>query len=545
MNDDLKAKAIDGLFVRKFLKINKYIPRLVLIAGLLNHSLATSAQTSSPNSPSVKVKQVTVDGSTVFKPAELKGITKSLIGKEVTLEQILQLRTAITDLYVEKGYTTSGAFFPIQDSSDGVVNIQVIEGELENIKISGLQRLSESYVESRLKLAASKPLNIRSLEEAIQLLQQNAIIDSIDAELVGGSAPGLSVLRIELKEASNVSTRLTVANDVSPNIGEYRATAAIAHQNLLGLGDRFSAEYSLTEGLDRYGLSYSLPINARDGNLFVSYRDNDSEITDTFFSPVDIEAESRSFSFGLRQPIIRNPQNELALSLALDLRENTTFLNEDSFSFDPERLGESGESNVTALRFTQEWLARSGKNVIGTSSQFSLGLDAFDATIDDTGTDGQFFSWLGQFQWLRALNNDRDALIITKLATQFTPDSLLSIEQFALGGLGSVRGYEQNQRIGDNGILGSVELRIPLVGNSSNVGLIQIAPFIDAGKVWGDEDTDNPYIASLGLGINWELEETLSVQIYYGVPLIDVEDPVDSLQSDGLTFSLQLVPLKF
>jgi hemolysin activation/secretion protein len=123
----------------------------------------------------------------------------------------------------------------------------------------------------------------------------------------------------------------------------------------------------------------------------------------------------------------------------------------------------------------------------------------------------------------------------------------LSIEQFALGGLGSVRGYEQNQRIGDNGVLGSVELRMRLVRDSDGIGLIQLAPFFDVGTIWSDrEEQENPStLASLGLGINWELGETLLIQSYYGIPLIDVESQTDSLQSDGFNFSLQVVPLKF
>jgi hemolysin activation/secretion protein len=532
--------------VRRFSRLKNCI--LILIVLIVNCNPRASAQTPSPPPlPTFKVKRVEINGSSILKPAELKSLTTPLVGQETNLEQILQLRTAITNLYVKKGYTTSGAFFPVQDSSDGVVRIQVIEGELESIEISGLERLNKNYVESRLKLAADKPLNIRNLEKAIQLLQQNSLIDSVDAQLISGSAPGLSILRLELAEAPSVTTQLTVANDESPNIGEYGATAAIAHQNLLGFGDRLAAEYGLTEGLDRYSLSYSLPINARDGNLLVSYRNNNSEITRTAFSDLDIKAESRSFSLGLRQPIIKNPESELALSLALDLRESETFLNEDSVSFEPDRLGEPGESKISALRFTQEWLSRSTNDVLATSSQFSWGIDAFDATVDNTGTDGQFFSWLGQFQWLRSLNNERDALIITRLATQITPDSLLSIERFALGGLGSVRGYEQNQRIGDNGVLGSVELRMPLIRDSDGIGLIQLAPFFDVGTIWsdGEEQGNSSTLASLGLGINWELGDTLLIQSYYGIPLIDVESQTDSLQSDGFNFSLQVVPLKF
>ena len=543
-NEGIK-KVIDSS-VRKISRL--WISISISIFLIINCDTTTSAQTPSPNSlPTFQVKQVEINGSTILSQSELQAIAAPLIGQEVTLEQILQLRTVITNLYVEKGYTTSGAFFPVQDSSDNVVRIQVIEGELEDMEISGLKRLSQNYVESRLLLAADKPLNVYDLEKAIQLLLQTPLIDSIDAQLISGSAPGLSILRLKLVEAPSVTTRISVSNNESPNIGEYKATVRIDHHNFLGSGNHLWAEYSLTQGLDRYSLSYSIPIDARDSNLLISYRNNYSEITRASLSPLDIRSESSSFSLNWRQSIINNPKSKLALFLTLDLEESETFLNEDSFSFEPDSIGESGESKITALRFTQEWFSRSAKNILATSSQFSWGIDAFDATTNDVGTDGQFFSWLGQFQWLKSLNDSRDALLITKLATQITFDSLLSIEQFALGGLGSVRGYEQNQITGDNGILGSVELRIPLIRDPDGIGLVQLTPFVDAGTVWSDREKEqnSSTLASLGLGINWELGETLLIQAYYGLPLIDVDKQGDSLQSDGFNFSLQLIPLRF
>ncbi|NJO97112.1 MAG: hypothetical protein HC764_14710 [Pleurocapsa sp. CRU_1_2] len=39
----------------------------------------------------------------------------------------------------------------------------------------------------------------------------------------------------------------------------------------------------------------------------------------------------------------------------------------------------------------------------------------------------------------------------------------------------------------------------------------------------GEEQENSSTLASLGLGINWELGETFSIQSYYGIPLIDVE----------------------
>ena len=67
-----------------------------------------------------------------------------------------------------------------------------------------------------------------------------------------------------------------------------------------------------------------------------------------------------------------------------------------------------------------------------------------------------------------------DAEILTSLTAQLTPDSLLSLEQIGIGGINTVRGYRQNQLVTDNGILGSIEVRIPLTSDPS---LLQLTPF--------------------------------------------------------------------
>lgn len=48
-----------------------------------------------------------------------------------------------------------------------------------------------------------------------------------------------------------------------------------------------------------------------------------------------------------------------------------------------------------------------------------------------------------------------------KGAVQVSPDKLVSAEQFDLGGVYSVRGYPQSDYLGDYGVSGSAELRVP------------------------------------------------------------------------------------
>jgi hemolysin activation/secretion protein len=489
----------------------------------------------------VRVQRIEVLGSTVFSPEQLQAAVASFIGKDATFEELLAIRTAITNLYTDKGYTTSGAFLPPQDLTDGVVRIQVVEGAIEKVEIQGLQRLRSSYVRSRINLATQIPVNLRRLEDALQLLQLNSLISTVQAELSAGTAPGLSVLTLRVKEAQPYTAALIVENRDSPSVGEVRGTVAIAHNNLLGFGDRFNFDYGITKGVNSYNLGYEFPLNPRDGTLSVSYGNTSSRIIEQPFSEFDINADSYTFSLGFRQPIIKTPTTEFALSLSTDLRQSQTFLLEDipfSFSQGPE----NGKSRVTVLRFSQDWINRSTTRVLAARSQFSFGLDAFGATVNDTGTDGRFTSWLGQFQWVQALGGN--TILITRAAAQLSFDSLLPIEQLSVGGIDTVRGYRQNQRVADNGIVGSVELRYPIIRQPDGIGTLQLAPFFDIGTVWNQEgEIASPStLASIGLGLRWQLDPYLSARLDWGIPLLSIGDRGDSLQDNGISFSIRYQP---
>lgn len=487
----------------------------------------------------VKVKRIEILGVTVFSDAQLQKAVESFIGKEANFEDLIAIRTAITKLYTDNGYVTSGAFLPYQEIVDGVIKVQVVEGGIEKIEIKGLKRLKESYVRSRLEKATKKPIDLHRLEEALQLLQQDPLVQKVDAELSAGTTSGFSVLTLNLQEAKALNFSVAVDNYNSPSIGEIQGTATIEHNNLLGIGDRFTAEYSLNEGGDNYNLAYAIPVNSLNGRLQISYENSHSKIVEEPFAKLEINSDTHTFSVGFRQPLIRKPSSELAIAIALDLRESQTFILDDiPFSFSPGP--ENGKSRVTALRFSQDWIQRNSKTVLAARSQFSFGLNLFDATVNDRSADGRFTSWLGQLQWVQSLGGD--IISIARLGAQFTPDSLLPIEQFGIGGFNTVRGYRQNERVGDNGIVGTLEMRFPIINDADGIGRIELAPFFDFGQVWNQKgNISSPTtLASLGIGVSWQISPYWFARLDWGIPLIDIQHTEDTLQDSGLTFSLRL-----
>ncbi len=486
-----------------------------------------------------RVDEITVTGNSILHN-EIAEAIQCCVNRDVTFEELIALRSAITQLYIDRGYVTSGAFLPNnQDVRRGVVEIRVVEGQLEeNIQITGLQRLNPSYVRSRLRLAGKQPLNQRDLERALQLLQVDPQIESVDAELTAGSVPGRSLLAVNLREAPPFSASISADNYQSSSIGSAQFSVSASYSNLLGVGDRLFAGYGRTDGLNLYNIGISLPVNPRDGTITLSYNTNDSRIIEDAFEAFDIRSEAETWSLQFRQPLSRSITQEFAVGVGLDLRRSQTFiLGDRPFNFS--RGAENGESKVTALRFFQDWVARDRLSVLAARSEFSFGLDAFDATVNDSGTDGLFVKWLGQFQWVRRFSGR--SIFLARVNAQLTPDSLLSLERIGLGGFDTVRGYAQNQIVADNALWGSLEARFPLLRNSNRLTLIS---FLDAGHAWNIDlnDPEDDFLLGIGAGLRWEVLPNLVVGLDYGLPLVDAQSRGDSLQDNGLYLSLRYFP---
>jgi hemolysin activation/secretion protein len=486
----------------------------------------------------IVVKKFDVVGSSIFTQQELRQAVKSYLNRPLTLLELFQARSAITKLYTDKGYVTSGAYLPPQELNDGTVEIAVLEGKLEEINVSGVKHLSADYISDRLETSAGKPLNVEALLSALQLLRLDPLIDNISAELSAGIRPGTSLLDITVQEADVFNVSTSFNNSRSPSVGTNQRSIGINHGNLLGFGDRFNFEYANTKGSDAFDLGYSFPINSRNGTIEAAVGVNANEIVEDPFSVLDIESKSRYYELSLRQPILLKPTQEIALGLSLTRTENETFLTNDRFFFSP-GANQEGETKISAVRLFQEFVKRNQKEVLAFRSQFSLGVDALNSTINDDGRpDSTFVSWRGQSQWIKRL--DEDFLLLLRGDAQLSGESLVPLEQFRIGGVNSTRGYRQDLSLGDSGLFASAELRIPVVRFKKIDGVLQIAPFFDVATVWNSNNVkvNNATLPAVGVGLNLSLGTNFNARLDWGIPLTSIETDNNSLQEDGIYFSI-------
>jgi hemolysin activation/secretion protein len=507
-------------------------------ANTIKNTQNTVVVDNSPEIPQqIIVKDFEIVGSSVFSQQELEQAVKSYRDRPLTLPELFQARSAITKLYTDRGYVNSGAYIPPQELNQGKVKIIVLEGELEGINISGTKHLSEEYISSRIESAAEKPVNADSLLSALQLLRLDPLIENVSAELSTGIRPGTSLLDIQVAEADvfNISTRFN--NNRSPSVGSIQRTVGLNHGNLLGFGDQFNFNYTNTKGSDSFDFTYALPINSKNGTLKAAYGTNTNDVIEDPFTPLDIESESRYYELSFRQPLILKPNQEFALGISLSRTESDTSLLDTNFPLS-RGADDDGETKISAVRLFQEYVNRDEQKVLAFRSQFSIGVDALNPTINENRPDSTFFAWRGQSQWVRRL--DEDFLLLLRGDIQLSGGALVPLEQFRVGGVNSARGYRQDLVLGDDGLFASAELRIPVLRFQKIDGLVQIAPFFDIGTVWNMDKTEisNSTLPSLGVGLNFSTGTNFNARLDWGIPLVDIENESNSLQEDGIYFSL-------
>jgi hemolysin activation/secretion protein len=494
--------------------------------------------------PRIVLREIRVTGVTAFSEDELRRVTERYVGRPVSAHELQQLGDELTLLYVDAGYVNSGAVLPDQEITDGVVEYRVVEGALEEIQISGNRWFRERWLRARLERGASVPLRVADLEQQLQILQQDARIRRVRAELLPGARRGDAILRVDVEEERPYRAWLEFSNHEPPSVGALGASVRLAHDNLTGWGDRLEIEAAFTEGYRDYTGRYEIPVNRWDTTVRAFYDYGESDVVEEPFDAFDIEAEWQSFGVGVLQPLRRTSRERLDAWLDVEHRRSESFLLGEPFSFGDLAPSERGRAEINVIRLGAEWTYRDLAQALALRSQASVGVDVFGATSSDSSSapDGSFVAWLGQILWARRF--ERWGLeLIARADCQLANDPLLSLEQFSIGGRYTVRGYRENQLVRDNGVLASVELRVPLWRGAGGRDYVQLAPFADFGHGWQTdrEELGPSTLASVGVGVRAAFTDHVYGAFYWGHRLRDVPEPADhDLQDDGVSFELVL-----
>ncbi len=441
----------------------------------------------------------------VFSP-----VVETFIGQEATEEDLASLTQQIADIAREEGYIFASAYIPEQSVQMGVLEIKLIEGMVDAVRIIGsdnqhLLKLLSSLegkvahrpeIERRLLLAGDIPdIRVRSTkflqEDGRNILQvtvrERGDRARIQADNYGSESfgPIRARLSADLKAAINDSDALGVAIRTNP----------IDPKEILSVSGYYESAIG-TDGL-KAGIAGSVGDTAPGGNAGGS----------------DISGESRYLALYASYPVVRATSGSLwieteAAYLSINRDDMNALIREDTEV--TVSLGLRGEFPFAGGR------VRAGAAIV-------QGFDIFGATrlgnplASRRDGDGVFTK--GEYWADFRTGLTKDLSIYLAARGQIANRSLLAAQELSIGGAYRVRGYDFSELSGDEGFYGLAELRYTIKSRPSWLKRLQIYGFADMGYVSDiASDSSEGTLISAGPGVrgrvgplDFELETALPI----------------------------------
>lgn len=212
---------------------------------------APSGRTAANATGRYAIRHYAFSGNTVVDTATLEKIAEGFTGTEVTVAQLEELRQRLTRCYIEQGYVTSGAIVPDHPLQNGVFHFQIVEGKLklEDVCVTGNERLREGYIKGRLWPDPETPLHGKTLEQNLRRLLADPLIAKINGHLRPGGKLGESLLDVEVTRARAYQLSLFANNFRPPSVGAEAGGVSGWVRNLTGLGDFLGLTFTFGAGV--------------------------------------------------------------------------------------------------------------------------------------------------------------------------------------------------------------------------------------------------------------------------------------------------------
>ena len=503
--------------------------------------IETKQDESSAPEIEIMLKHIDVQGATKMSWHTINHIILPYEGKKTTLSLLQKnIVEKITDWYISKGYVTTVAFIPPQKIENGNLIIKVDEGYVGEVTYVPKKYYKARAVLPRIAARKNKIFNLSQLQNSIDQINQGQGLE-VQASLQPGAKPSTSDVSI-FPTVENFPFEITPSFDNMgrPSIGRNRLGFNAIDRNLFGFGDTayiapsfFTHSYSVATG-------YEIPINSHGTRLGFSQA---RSVFDFKQGTNAYNGASNIYTIYTQQTLYRNCKTNINAELGFSLKDSSfDFLNLP-FSHDFIR--------VLAPAINLQRTDNTGRTIARVET--GIGLDVLGATEGDNfktsryRAGSQFIRY--NLMLLRIQRLPWNTYGVFKAAGQYSPNSLVSLEQFQAGGFSSVRGYQEGRLIGDSGITLTAEWHIPmwflpetatfLKHPFSLRNNVELVPFMDIGGVFlnnlfSNSATSNgvnsrnhkpvasEWLASTGLGIRVNLGKYIAARLDLAFPLIHV-----------------------
>ncbi len=499
------------------------------------------------DAPPITLRAVRFEGHTQFTLAELDALAAPFLHRPLRPLDLEELRQRFTRAYVERGYVNSGALIADDALQGDILTLRIVEGRITRLRQSGLQGLSERYLAARL-LREGDVLEVNRLQERFRLQLADPLFERLNARLLPGDEPGRAVLDVEVTRAPPWQATVFAHNHVAPAVGSLQVGIEGVWRDLLGWGDSLAVTLAGSEGGRTVDAAWLLPLAGSRTTLMLRFADGESSVIEEPVAALDIESRVATREATLTHPLLDEARRRWVVGLTHSERRNRSTLSGEPFGFVP---GEPEAGiRVESWRLFNELTLRRERDVWALRASLLTGrnnLVAEPLVPQQPSTRYRLWQLQGQASIATGAAGSTGATsetagpLVLRALLQRSPDHLVPMEQLAVGGRHTVRGYRENQLVRDNGWALGVEWHWLLWRDAVRRASVTLLPTADAGAA-RNHDGARSRLASAGLGMLWTLDE-VEGEVFLAKRLERRDNPTHGdLQDRGIHLMLRWRP---
>lgn len=450
------------------------------------------------------------------------------IGEPVSLASLDRMTRDMVLAFREAGLPVVNVVIPPQDVSNKVVQVIAVVGRLGELTVEG-NAANPSYYADGFGLAPGDVVGEDAVISHLRWKSRRAN-RRVDAIYSPGDDFGATDIALDVKETKPWSVFIGADSTGPGSSGEYRFFPGFVLSDLWGLDHELSYQFTTSEhGFDQlmaHTLQYTLPVAMRtDLQLTAAFSDSSST------NSVAGVSSGKSTQYGatfITQLDRRSGYN-------WDARVGFEYKKSNN-AFEFGGVATPGAETEVGQFFA---LLNGDRRNSKSATNLFAGIWHSPGGLFDNNTDAAFnVSRAGstaEYTFLRAgvdhsafLQNDW--IFNAEVEGQLSSDRLIGSELMYLGGMNTIRGFQENVVRGDNGIMARFELQSPGVSVSQNEDItdkLRVFGFFDVGSVTvagtATANEGSASIAGTGVGLTYANNKGFNAELAYGWKVEDSE----------------------
>ncbi|HWR06752.1 MAG TPA: BamA/TamA family outer membrane protein [Sporomusa sp.] len=455
------------------------------------------------------VKDVVFVGNSIISSAKLQELVASVKGSTVDRKTLAEKSQAIGQYYHDQGYLLAKVT-NMAMNQEGIITVSINEGLVEAISVKGNVKTKTAVIIREVNLKPQEPFNAKTAKRSMQKIYNLGFFEDVNVKLNPGKEP--NGVEVEIDVVEKKTGTFSVGGGYSGTYG-LAATVGLGDTNFRGSGNNLnvSFQHSFDDTLGTsWQLNFTNPyIDDKKTSLSVSVFNTVGEYSDYGLDGDNTTLRSTYYrrSRGINVTLGR-PQGEYIRNYLTLTKRKDSYL--EYVSGPVNYLADSSDTEYYNEAYNSAYV----RNNFGEIHSATLArvYDTRDNVFEPT--EGERISLSGEFAG-RGLGGEFDfnkynfegrkyfkvgskqtlgLRVAAGSATGDVPDA----SQFTVGGIDTLRGYEDDEFKGKKMFMATVEYRYPIAKK------IQGVFFSDAGNAWngGYNLSDLHYSVGTGLRVD-------------------------------------------